>query len=198
MRYVLVVLLLGLAGLAFAGYTGGATERRPFSEIASSIAKRDVEVRCPTLFRRLIDVAGETGKVEFDERGRPESRADLSGEACSSLDDFPGLASSGKLDCVVTGEECPKDARKAVVAVHTLAHESYHLAGWQDEATAECYALQTDGYVAQQLGASPRLAQAIVRYYLEEIYPLQPGEYQSSQCRDRGRLDLRPATPGWP
>ncbi len=82
--------------------------------------------------------------------------------------------------------------------MHTLAHESWHLAGEQSESVAECHALQTTAFVAERLGASPDEAEASARAVLYQLYPQMPSEYQSNDCRDGGPLDLRPQSSLWP
>jgi hypothetical protein len=85
-----------------------------------------------------------------------------------------------------------------LIAVHVLSHESVHLFGFYDEAQTDCVALQLDARVAAALGADDRLARSMAREYLINFHLPRVGEYQSSECRDGGRLDLFPTRPGWP
>ena len=85
-----------------------------------------------------------------------------------------------------------------LVAVHVLTHESMHLAGVIDEATAECFAVQTDAYVATRLGATPGFARSVAREYWAYYYRGQDSRYRSAECRDGGTLDLFPRRHGWP
>ena len=79
---------------------------------------------------------------------------------------------------------------------------SYHVLGWQSEAAAECYGMQSLWYTANRLGASVALSQELASWYWVHVYPLRRTsshpEYWSAECRDGGKLDLRPATHGWP
>jgi hypothetical protein len=45
--------------------------------VASEIAGREVDVRCPGLLARLADVSSHAGTVFFDEHGRPADFTDL-------------------------------------------------------------------------------------------------------------------------
>ncbi len=102
------------------------------------------------------------------------------------------------------------------VAILTLAHESIHLGGivggtlsnglavgdQQAEAKADCFGMQWMPYVAEQLGDTPDDAQALARYFWDEVYPLSlPShpQYWSADCRPGGALDTRPpGTTAWP
>lgn len=86
----------------------------------------------------------------------------------------------------------------AAQALLVLLHEAWHMQGQMDEAVTECYALQTVPRVAEELGASPAEAAAAARFDLARVDPRLPGEYRSAECRDGGRLDLRPGGTAWP
>lgn len=85
-----------------------------------------------------------------------------------------------------------------MLAVHTLAHEVWHLRGIGDEAGTECRALQTTAQAALLLGADARRADAAALYALAWFYPQVPSEYRTTDCFNGGPLDLRPADPRWP
>ena len=115
-------------------------------------------------------------------------------------------------DSLLLGELC----RQYAVAILTLAHESIHLGGivggtlsnglavgdQQAEAKADCFGMQWMPYVAEQLGDTPDDAQAVARYFWEEVYPLSlplHPQYWSADCRPGGALDTRPpGTTAWP
>lgn len=181
-----LVLLLAVAALA-AGFlwlrhAKAETERR-LGAIASEIALRDVSVRCQGRVGATLDVGAEAGSVQFDAEGRPADETELDRKVCESLDRF-------REDGEVTFD--------AVQAINTLAHESWHLAGIQDEAQTECYALQTTAFVAQRLGAQPDTGQRIAVEALQRLYPALPERYRTADCHDGGVLDLRPASSVWP
>ena len=154
--------------------------------IASEIAGRNVDVHCPGLLARLVDVSAHAGTVYFDEQGRPASFTDLDGETCSELDRF----AEGKTDAGEDG--------KVARALHVLAHESTHLAGIRDEAAADCYGLQRTAFVAEKLGADPARAERLARLALAERAVTAPAEYRSAECHDGGALDLDPVSSAWP
>jgi len=84
------------------------------------------------------------------------------------------------------------------MAVHTLAHETWHLHGVSSEALTECNALQTTARAAELFGADPTAAQATAEYVWRFMYPLEPDEYRLAACVNGGADDLRPADPVWP
>ena len=156
------------------------------ANIASDIAGRDVDVHCPGLLSRLAGVSAHAGTVFFDERGRPANFTALDEETCSELDRF----ARGKTD----RDEQAKVAR----ALHVLAHESSHLAGVRDEATADCFGLQRTAFVAESLGADPADAQRLARLALADRAITAPADYRSSECHDGGALDLDSVSAVWP
>ena len=86
-------------------------------------------------------------------------------------------------------------------ALETVAHESYHLLGYTNEAQVDCYGMQSIWFVASRLGAPVGEAEAIASYFWQRIYPLRRIEtptYWSPECRDGGKYDLRPASHAWP
>jgi hypothetical protein len=86
-------------------------------------------------------------------------------------------------------------------ALQTVAHESYHLLGYTNEAQVDCYGLQSIWFVATSLGASIGEAQMLGKLFALRIYPLRRTEtpaYWSPECRDGGKYDLRPASHSWP
>ncbi|MBV8063985.1 MAG: hypothetical protein JOY73_00505 [Actinobacteria bacterium] len=88
-----------------------------------------------------------------------------------------------------------------VWALQTVAHESYHLLGYTNEAQVDCYGMQSIWFVASRLGASVAEAQALASFFWTRIYPLRRVEtptYWSAECRDGGTYDLRPASHSWP
>jgi hypothetical protein len=97
-------------------------------------------------------------------------------------------------------EDCPL-VPSIAMALAVVAHESYHLLGYTNEAQVECYGMQSIWFVASKLGASVPEAQALASLYATKMYPLrrtQTPQYWSPQCRDGGKLDLRPSLARWP
>ena len=86
-------------------------------------------------------------------------------------------------------------------SLETIAHESYHLLGYTNEAQVDCYGMQSIWFVATRLGASIAEAQAYAQLFAQKLYPLRQTQtplYWSPQCRNGGTYDLRPHRGAWP
>jgi len=190
---VLLVVVGALSALGFARHEQRIREQDQLASIASDLAGRKVAVRCPSFLAGLVDVHGEAGRVQFDDSGRPANYTDLSPETCKALRHL------GRVDfgCLERGD-CGLSQFSAGWAAHTLAHEAFHLRGFQDEGVTECYALQNTAYVAERLGVPTRQAEVIQAWLYKRGYPNEPAEYQSPQCHDGGPLDLRPQQSRFP
>jgi hypothetical protein len=188
-RVIAVVLVVvgGLAALGFARHEERMREQDQLATIASDLAGRRVAVRCPSFLASLVDIRGEAGRVQFDKAGRPANHTDLSPQTCKALRHLDAL----DFTCIERGE-CGFREFNAGWAAHTLAHESFHLRGFQDEGVTECYALQNTAFVAERLGVPKQQAQDLQAWLYKRGYPNEPAEYQSQQCHDGGSLDLRP------
>ena len=163
------------------------------SSIASELARRPVHVRCEGSKTELMNMAGESGRVEFVD-GRPTGDAVLKDGICTTLHLYSQSTKEGPT-CLLP---CDDSTPAVVWSLNTLAHESYHLAGVRDEATTQCYALQAVGFVARRLGATEAQASALGEWAATNLPARMPPEYSSPQCRDGGTLDLHPNAPGWP
>jgi len=87
------------------------------------------------------------------------------------------------------------------MALAVVAHESYHVLGYSNEAQVECYGMQSIWFVANKLGASVDEAQALASLYATRMYPMRrvsTPEYWSPECRDGGKYDLRRSLARWP
>ena len=110
-----------------------------------------------------------------------------------------------------------EDYEGYAIAILTLAHEAIHLGGIVGlrlangatlgdglaEAKAQCSGMQWMPFVAEQLGDTPKDAQAIATFYWERVYPgyqtFMGGRYWSADCRPGGALDLHlPGATAWP
>jgi hypothetical protein len=196
------VVLLGIAAcaLGFFGWHHYETVQlqNRLGAIASEIAGRPVHVHCQGAVGAAVDVTGEAGTVMFDVNGKPADVTDLKHDICTRLAAYPHVHGSPAFACVASGTACPLDTLKTLWAVHTLAHELWHLAGRESEAIAECDALQTTAFVAERLGASPSEGEASARAVLYQLYPDLPSDYRTDDCHDGGPYDLRPETDVWP
>lgn len=84
------------------------------------------------------------------------------------------------------------------IAIKALAHEAWHLAGYRDEAVADCYALQRVAAVASSLGAPDAPALVARALLLYRGRATTAPAYYSPECRAGGALDLSPADSAWP
>ena len=195
MRLLAAILLIvgALAAVGFARHEGRIREQDRLAAIASNLAGRRVGVHCPSFLGSLVRVRTEGGYVKFDGDGRPADFTDLSPETCTSLRHLMRV----DFDCIERGD-CTYKEFKVAWAVHTLAHESFHLRGFASEAVAECYALQNTAFVAERLGLATQTAKNLQGWVYLKGYPNEPDEYRTSECTDGGRLDLRPHSPDFP
>jgi hypothetical protein len=98
------------------------------------------------------------------------------------------------------GDDCAR-VPDIAMALAVVAHESYHVLGYSNEAQVECYGMQSIWFVANRLGASVAEAQSLASFYAARMYPLrrtQSPRYWSAQCRDGGTYDLRRSLARWP
>lgn len=197
-RVVLLMLLAAGGGLLLVSRHNAHAAEARFADVAAEIARRDVRIRCQGVIGDALDVGAEAGSVQFDTDGRPADTAELKRGVCTSLRSFAEDVADPEFGCVALDRRCPRPVLRSMWAVHTLAHEAWHLAGEQNEAVAECYALQTTAWASERLGASPVEGQAIARYVAAHMYPDMPAAYRSADCRDGGPLDLRPESAVWP
>ena len=198
MRFLLVILIPVIAFSVWQHHKGGQNEQR-LGEVSSSIAQRSVGVSCPGFWQKLVDVKGEDGRVHFDVAGRPSDEAELSARTCDRLEDFAGADTKPHFDCLLPEDRaCDREIVETARAFSTLAHEAFHLAGVRDEAAAECYGVQSVGFVAQELGAVPAQGRLVALWAVRTSARTHPAEYHSAECRPGGALDLRPGSPAWP
>jgi hypothetical protein len=182
---VLLVALVPVLGIFALQHEKRVKEER-LAAVASQIAGRDVAVHCPGLAQKLLDVSSNAGSVYFDAQGRPADFTDLNDETCSTLSNF------------AEGDTSADDTLRVARALHVLSHESFHLAGVQGEAEADCFGVQRVAFVASELGAERAEAARLAAIARADRALTAPSEYRSPDCYDGGRLDLDPASPVWP
>lgn len=197
-KLVLLIPVMAIAIYFVHDRREAAAHEARLGAIASEIAGRPVEVRCQGRFSSALDVTAESGSVRFDANGRPADWTDLKRGICLSLGRFRSDHGSDRFACLHDPLACDRSVVRFVHALETLAHESWHLAGHVDEATTECYALQTIAFVADRLGAPREQGEQLARAAFLGLYASMPPEYHSSECRDGGELDLRPRSSVWP
>ena len=153
-----------------------------FSAEASRIAGKEVTIRCDESrdYVGFVQHADGVALVGGD-------RAYLTPERCY---DLYRLAFKGETTSSQTAR-----------AIAVLAHEAWHLRGVDDEATTECYALQSGVGLGVRLGLSEGRARQMMRQQLTEnaLHGGASLEYVvSPECRNGGRLDLSPAVAAFP
>jgi len=109
----------------------------------------------------------------------------------SSADSFPGWELFTQ-----AGSDCPSRIFEDILAVHTLAHEVWHLHGISNEASTECNALQTTAGAAELFGADSQSAQATAVYALHRFYPNLPDEIPPTGLRERRAARSSAGRPG--
>jgi len=198
MRLKLAAVILLVGGVGFVMHERKTALERHLGDVATQLGRRHVHVHCQSYAGTLVDIGAESGSVRFDASGIPSDTTDLKRAICSALKRFPHDVRSADFGCVLANTDCPQKIWEDVLAVHTLAHEVWHLHGITNEARTECYALQTTAQAASLLGADPAAAQAAATYAFVRFYPEMPDEYRETDCVNGGPLDLRPADPHWP
>jgi hypothetical protein len=153
-----------------------------FSQEASRLAEKPVTIRCD-------DSGDYVGAVQHAD-GVAVVGGDLAYLTPERCLDLYRLAFEGEVRSNRTGR-----------ALAVLAHESWHLRGVSDEGTVECYALQTGVEIGQRLGLSVDEAQQLMRQQLVDnaLRGRSSPEYRiPPDCRDGGRLDLKPDSSRFP
>ena len=169
------------------GWSSVPGERRAeavarFSEEASFVAEKPVSIRCD-------EARDYVGAVQHTD-GVATLNGDLAILTPEICHDLYRLAFDGE----VTGSRTGR-------ALAVLAHESWHLRGVGDEATTECYALQSGVVLGRRLGLDEGRASQLMRQQLTEnaLRGAESIEYRvTSDCRNGGRLDLEPDDSSFP
>jgi hypothetical protein len=172
----------------------------PNEQIAESVAERltrkPAVVRCTAGHLK----PGELGVTPFV-NDKPAGYFLMAPETCGLLAAFRSNP-NGWDPRACKDTACLRKVANVAMALETISHESYHLLGYKDEAVAECYGLQSLWYSAVRLGASTSLGETLGSLYANQMYPSrrtsEHPEYWSAECRDGGKLDLRPQSHAWP
>lgn len=174
------------------GMTADRSRVEPrLTRVASDLIGTKVEVRCWS-HRDWLEL------IEDKETGSPHEYAgmageggpvDLAPEACRPL--VPVLYTKWR------PQRVDQEAEVAY-AVGILAHELEHVRGEMSEPIAECRGMQRLATVARRLGVPRGQARRLARVYWDAIYPESHPAYRTRDCRDGGKLDLRPRSSAWP
>jgi hypothetical protein len=170
-------------------------EERVAEQVARRLTGRNASVRCGSIGISDPSVLGATPLLN----GRSFDYFLMRPLQCTNLAWFH--ETPARWDPRTCAEsDCPRVPSMAM-ALAVVAHESYHLLGYSNEAQVECYGMQSIWFVANKLGASVDEAQALASLYATRMYPLrrtQSPRYWSAECKDGGKLDLRKSLARWP
>jgi hypothetical protein len=169
--------------------------------VATSVAARPVRVSC-TLDSRTDGDLTELGEARTVPGSRTAGVVLLAPSVCTDLLGFTHGLVASDWSCVDQNGPnlCSDTVDHEILALHTLAHETWHIRGISNEAATDCYALQSVSTVARTLGTDPVDAQALSAYYAAHFDAIRrpPPNYRSADCRDGGKLDLHPGSGVWP
>jgi hypothetical protein len=153
-----------------------------FAEEASRIAEKPVTVRC--------DESGDHVGIVQHADGAAVVGGQIAYLTPQRCLDLYRLAFKGEISWSQTAR-----------AIAVLAHEAWHLRGIRDEATTECYALQSGVTLGERFGLTANTASQMMRQQLVENAGRDPSSSAyivPPDCRDGGRLDLNPDSERFP
>jgi len=168
-----------------------ATERI-LGRAAARIAGRPVTVLCDGDDLPSYGAGTTTHGIVWFYGGRPANYAVVAPNLCRELLRIPRAIPTQEAECLRrwAGLGCGDRVPWLALAAATLAHESFHLRGVQDEAAADCYAIQAVELVATALGMDELEAEGLGAFARANHRVGQAEQYASSECREGGRLDL--------
>jgi hypothetical protein len=186
-RLIVTAVAIGVPAWLLIAHHDRVVNQRRLGVIATEIAGRPVRVHCPGVVGRLLSWDIVEGSVRWDASGRPADHTDLRARTCAELDALAEGRRDGVLACVAAPgttrtAPCGEAADRLALAVDVVTHESFHLAGFMDEAEAECHALHAMGHAAERLGATPAEGRALARHEWRTNYPRLPERYRSPPC----------------
>ena len=173
---VTVGLCAVLAGSCMVGDIVHRRTEHRLAAAASALAGTQVSVHCQTFAEAWMDVGPELGYVAFGPGGIPEHHTLLKWDTCRRLATY-------------LRSDRSRPSLDEIIAVHVLTHESMHMAGTRDEATAECQAIQRDARTAELLGADPQQSRQLATRYWLAVYPRMSDDYRTSNCAPGAELD---------
>ena len=170
-------------------------EERIAEQVARRLTGHDASVRCGALWDAPPSVLGITPLL----RGRSFDYFLMRPAECTYLAWFHEAPLRWDPQ-TCNADDCARVPGIAM-ALAVVAHESYHVLGYSNEAQVECYGMQSIWFVANKLGAPVAEAQSLAMLYATRMYPVRKTTtpaYWSSDCRDGGRYDLRKSLARWP
>jgi hypothetical protein len=170
-------------------------EEQVAEQVARRLTGHNASVRCGALWNAPSNVLGITPLL----KGRSFDYFLMRPAECTYLAWFHEAPLRWDPQ-TCNGDDCAR-VPDIAMALAVVAHESYHVLGYSNEAQVECYGMQSIWFVANKLGAPVAEAQALAGMYAARTYPLrrtQTPAYWSAECRDGGKYDLRKSLARWP
>src|SRR3954447_19691409 len=170
-------------------------EEQVAEQVARRLTGHNASVRCGALWGAPASVLGITPLL----RGRSFDYFLMRPAECTYLAWFHQAPlrwdpqTCGGDDCALVPS--------VAMALAVVAHESYHVLVYSNEAQVECYGMQSIWFVANKLGAPVAEAQSLATLYAATMYPVRRTKtpsYWSAECRDGGKYDLRKSLARWP
>jgi hypothetical protein len=171
---------------------------RHLAVAVSAVAGRDVGVRCPGFFKRLVEITPYAGWVEHGEDGALPTETELSSGTCGALEKLWRRDTPPEYTCLES-RDCSDDELRGIDGLTTLAHEAWHLRGVWNEAQTHCYAVQSVEVAAPAFGLGAAAAGRVATAAALVDSRRPQGTYRDhARCRPGGEYDLHPETPAWP
>jgi hypothetical protein len=168
------------------GVTTGSRADVRFSEFASEMVERPVEVRCWSNadWRRVVGEDNAWNDFSEDYEDLVGWSDDSADRIHMVLDHCNTIA---RVDAGDVGAWSRDDQIDAVDAVETLVHEIQHfLKPDAEEATVECQAIRSLPRFVQRFGVASALAVELTELYRTEVYPTLDDEYTEGGCPRQG------------
>ena len=138
------------------------------NSVAVMIAGKQAGVlHCQRLSETMFFVGAESGHIVTAPNGKLVGM--LTYEICR---DFKSWLASNKT----------KVNTSIATTLHVIVHESVHLTGEFDEAKTECKAMELDAKMAEALGASSEVSEALAKIYHDKVYPNLSDQYNHLKC----------------
>ena len=187
----------------FAGRSGRSHVDPRLSGVARALTARSVEVRCWSardwrrrsgeFYANLRTARNRTvpdGSRLYGFVSGDRARVSLPTTSCNALETLRYVQAW-------PAASRPSIAVQLAQPTFVFSHELEHVRGTKSEVRADCFGLQSVREVAVALGAPAAQAGVMARYAASHLYPTNRPE-ASAECRNGGRLDLRPGSPQWP
>ena len=191
---LLGIVLVAVVIFAWPQFRARSTERsvRP---LVQALSQRDAGARCPRYITAVLD---NVASVSIDGNGRIADRTDLTGPICSGLHHYYAGNGNAELACLTNGQPCTVEARRSIVSLSVVAHESMHLRGQLDEGRAECESMGESQTLSSALGISLEQARLISWLHYAAMNPTLPDRYQVSPENCTFVAELLADPPGTP